>query len=298
MKKLLPIPVLLLALGFVLSCATPPQAYAPPPTIFEETPPPPSPPPPPPESVQDTGPVLSVSLAPDYFSPDGDGADDVLTVTLGAESKLILTKWKIEIHEPQPPFLLFSEWNGEGKPPASLQWDGRSNKGELVQSASDYPFTFSVTDYNGRTSVYEGVIGVDVLVIRDGDNLRVQVPSIVFGSNSGGFDGLDPEVIAQNDYILRRIAQVLNKFSTYQVKVEGHANPLATTAAARQREETTELQPLSQLRAKSVLDYLVNLGVDEKRLSAIGMGGSRPVVPYEDRDNWWKNRRVEFILVK
>jgi outer membrane protein OmpA-like peptidoglycan-associated protein len=38
--------------------------------------------------------------------------------------------------------------------------------------------------------------------------------------------------------------------------------------------------------------------VNRNRLSAIGMGGKRPVVRYEDHDNWWKNRRVEFILIK
>jgi hypothetical protein len=242
--------------------------------------------------------VLSVRLAPEYFSPDGDGVDDVLTVSLSAVDESAITRWKIEIHEPQPPYLLFSEWGGNGNPPANLKWDGRSNKGELVQSASDYPYTFTATDFEGNSSQIEGVIGVDVLVIRVGDTLRVQVPSIVFGSNSGGFEGLNPEVVAANDYILRRIGQVLNKFGTYKVTVEGHANPLATTVAAKEKEEKTELQPLSQLRAKAVLDYLVRLGVKQDRLSAVGMGGTRPVVPFADKDNWWKNRRVEFILVK
>jgi outer membrane protein OmpA-like peptidoglycan-associated protein len=222
----------------------------------------------------------------------------VLEVSISIKDESPIGNWHIEIREPQPPYLLFSEWSGEGEPPAKFSWDGRSASGELVQSASDYPFTLTVADSLGNTSVYEGEIGVDVLVIREGDILRVQVPSIVFGSNSGGFDGLDAEVIATNDYILRRIAQVLNKFSTYQVKVEGHANPLATTAAARQREQDTELQPLSELRAKTVVDYLVDLGVSRSRLSAFGIGGARPVIPYADRDNWWKNRRVEFILVR
>jgi len=28
------------------------------------------------------------------------------------------------------------------------------------------------------------------------------------------------------------------------------------------------------------------------------MGGTKPVVERADRENWWKNRRVEFILIK
>jgi outer membrane protein OmpA-like peptidoglycan-associated protein len=139
---------------------------------------------------------------------------------------------------------------------------------------------------------------VDVLVIREGELLRVQVPSIVFGPNSGGFDSLSEDVIANNDYILTRIARVLNKFDTYKVKVEGHANFTATSESGRKREQDRELQPLSEKRAQFVVDYLSKLGVDRDRLSAFGIGGIRPVVKYEDRDNWWKNRRVEFILVK
>ena len=33
-------------------------------------------------------------------------------------------------------------------------------------------------------------------------------------------------------------------------------------------------------------------------LSTVGMGGRKPVVSRADKPNWWKNRRVEFILDK
>ncbi|GHV96345.1 hypothetical protein AGMMS50293_26650 [Spirochaetia bacterium] len=223
--------------------------------------------------------------------------DDELVVTITVKADAPIKDWHIEIREPSSN-LLFSEWRGDGDPPAQVVWNGKSASGELVQSASDYPFSLTVTDTNGNYSVFEGFIQVDVLVIREGDVLRVQVPSIVFGSNSGNMENLPSDIAANNDWILQRIAQVLNKFNTYQVKVEGHANPTATTPAARQREQDTELQPLSELRAKSVVEYLVKLGVARNRLTAYGIGGARPLVKYEDRNNWWKNRRVEFILVK
>jgi outer membrane protein OmpA-like peptidoglycan-associated protein len=89
----------------------------------------------------------------------------------------------------------------------------------------------------------------------------------------------------------------LNKFRDYKVMVEGHANPTQPAGAARDREET-ELKRISEARAKAVVDLLVRYGVARNRLSSTGVGGSSPVVPYEDRDNWWKNRRVEFILIK
>jgi outer membrane protein OmpA-like peptidoglycan-associated protein len=120
------------------------------------------------------------------------------------------------------------------------------------------------------------------------------VPSIVFRANAADFNGLDPAVVDNNIRIIRRIAEILNKFRDYRVQVEGHANPVARTEA----EERTELQPLSESRARAVVNMLGEYGVARTRLSSTGMGGSRPVIKWEDRDNWWKNRRVEFILIK
>jgi len=42
----------------------------------------------------------------------------------------------------------------------------------------------------------------------------------------------------------------------------------------------------------------VGLGVQQERLSSVGVGSARTLVDFADRDNWWKNRRVEFILEK
>ena len=278
----------------IVSCKSPPPPVEEPPQVEE---PPPPPPPPPPPSDPD-GPELNVSLSPQFFSPDGDGDADELFVTIDCKGGSPIKTWKIEIREPRPPYLIFSEWEGEGAPPETIVWNGYSSSNELVQSASDYPFTIVVEDELGKIASYEGKIEVDVLVIREGDILRVMVPSIVFGSNVGGFTGLSEEVLATNDYILKRIAEVLQKFDTYNVTIEGHANFTATTEAARRREQDRELKPLSEQRAKFVLDYLVDLGVERDRLTSIGIGGDRPVVSFEDRDNWWKNRRVEFILDK
>jgi outer membrane protein OmpA-like peptidoglycan-associated protein len=241
---------------------------------------------------------LKVTLSAEYFSPDNDGSADRLTIKLEAKDDSPLESRYFEVREPQPPHMLFYRWEGTGDPPAEIVWDGKGRSGDLVQSATDYPYTFSATDARGNTSVLRQEIPVDVLVIREGDTLRVQVPTIVFASNSGGFDGLDEVTRANNEFILLRIAQVLQKFSTYKVKVEGHANPLGRTEREREQEQTQELQPLSEARAQTIVDYLVDHGIDKNRLTAYGIGGARPIVSYEDRDDWWKNRRVEFILVK
>ena len=245
-----------------------------------------------------SAPVLGVSLSSRYFSPDGDGVDDILTISLSCRSEVTVSNWSFEIIEPEAPFVSFFQWNGNGNPPTTLTWDGKNRTGEVVQSASQYPFTFTVTNAQGTKGEYKGFIQVDILVIKDGDLLRVQVPSIYFPPNIGNFNGLDPNLAVDNQYILGRIAATLNIFRDYKVRIEGHANITTSTPEARRREQDLELQPLSEIRAKTVTDYLVNLGVDRNRLSFFGIGGGRPVVPYENHAGWWKNRRVEFILVK
>jgi len=244
--------------------------------------------------VDATAPVPSVDTNPRYFSPDNDGVEDELTFTLSAKDVSAIDTWSLEIREPQAPFNTFYRIEGRGAPAERVVWDGRSNKGELVQAATDYPLLFTATDAWGNTRKLEGIVGVDVLVIREGDILKIKVPSIIFRENEADFLGLAQDTVDNNIRVLKRIAQILNKFRDYKVKVEGHANPVTRTA----KEEKEELQPLSERRAKAVLAKLVEFGVDAPRLSAVGRGGTQPVVKWEERADWWKNRRVEFILVK
>jgi outer membrane protein OmpA-like peptidoglycan-associated protein len=291
--------LILLTVLPLVSCSSVSQSTVQPPPV---TAPPEPEPIPEPEPVPDTtGPELQVRFSSQYFSPDNDGTDDELTAYLSATDESGIGHWSFEIREPEAPNLLFSKWEGDGDPPAQFTWDGYSTDDhELVQSATEYLYTFTVSDTLGNVSTKKGVIQVDVLVIREGNQYRVQVPSIVFAPNSGGFEGLAADVIASNDWILKRIALVLNKFGTYQVKIEGHANITVgpTASAAARTRELRELQALSELRARTVVEYLANLGVDRRRMSYVGIGGSRPIVKFEDRDNWWKNRRVEFLLVR
>ncbi len=69
-------------------------------------------------------------------------------------------------------------------------------------------------------------------------------------------------------------------------------------AAKAEKEEVEELIPLSEARALTVQDSLIKLGIDASRLNILGIGGKEPIVPMSDKENIWKNRRVEFILLK
>jgi outer membrane protein OmpA-like peptidoglycan-associated protein/flagellar hook assembly protein FlgD len=257
-------------------------------------------------------PKAQVSLTPDVFSPDNDGYNDDLTIGLDVSGASEIAEWRFEIREQavvegakagaKPAERLFKSWGGTGAPAKSFIWDGRSDKGELVESATDYPFVFTARDVLGNSARVEGAISVDVLVIRDGDRLKIKVPSIVFRPNGFDFNGLDDSTLANNMKVIKRIAQILNKFREYAILIEGHANSEGKiggySATATATEETRELLPLSTGRAELVKKLLADNGVDPRRLSTKGMGSSEPVIDFKDSQNRWKNRRVEFILIK
>ena len=239
-------------------------------------------------------PDAEIDLYPTPFSPDNDGIDDELNIELNLSDASGISDWRFEIRDRNN--RIFHVIEGSGQPSRVLTWDGRSSiTGDLVISAENYPYVFTVSDVLGNTAEYEGVIPVDILVIRDGDRLKVQIPSITFMPNSPELE-LDPvtEVGQKNLAIVERLVEIFTRYNTYSIQVEGHAVNITGTA----REENEELQPLSLARAQAVMNQLVQSGLSQNRVSAVGRGGMEPIVPHTDEDERWKNRRVEFILIR
>jgi len=121
--------------------------------------------------------------------------------------------------------------------------------------------------------------------------------SVVFPANSTEFEGLSKEVLASNERTLKYVSDILKRVKYSNIIIEGHANPTQPAGAARNREEN-ELKLLSRLRALTVVDELRQFGVNLDRRNVQGLGSDRLVAPYNDQQNNWKNRRVEFILVQ
>jgi outer membrane protein OmpA-like peptidoglycan-associated protein len=242
-------------------------------------------------------PETNLSISPKPFSPDNDGIDDELTIRIGVKDASRIESWNLKIFDPQKS--IFTEFAGTGIPTERIIWDGKGRFGELVYSAEDYPVLLTVQDVLGNVAVVRDTIPVDVLVLRDGDKLKIQIANINFAPNSSEFETSDPAIVERNTYVLKRLAVILNKYKSYRVTIEGHAviTRFADPKAA-EKEQNEELLPLSKARAETVRDELVRLGVSKDRLSVTGVGGAKPLVPHSDLQNRWKNRRVEFILEK
>jgi outer membrane protein OmpA-like peptidoglycan-associated protein len=135
-------------------------------------------------------------------------------------------------------------------------------------------------------------------VISDGDAVAAAFQDIIFRDNGADFTDLDGAIVALNNEILDRISEFLKQNPEYKLRIEGYANPVQTTPRAKAVEEERFLLPISKERANTILELLAVRGVNRSRLTAVGLGGKKSVVDVTDKDNWQKNRRVEFVLLK
>ena len=90
--------------------------------------------------------------------------------------------------------------------------------------------------------------------------------------------------------ILDAVIEVLKANPQVQkLRIEGHTDSRGSDELNRQ---------LSQDRADSVRQYLVERGIAERRLDAIGYGEAQPIASNETSEGRALNRRVEFTIVE
>ncbi|RNC92365.1 MAG: OmpA family protein [Allomuricauda sp.] len=85
------------------------------------------------------------------------------------------------------------------------------------------------------------------------------------------------------------IIRILNEYPTAKFTVEGHTDSVGRASTN---------QALSEKRANSVRDFLVNEGIGADRLTAIGYGEDKPIATNNTRAGRTQNRRVEINLIK
>ncbi|MCO4090811.1 MAG: OmpA family protein [Sphingorhabdus sp.] len=124
--------------------------------------------------------------------------------------------------------------------------------------------------------------GTGVNVIRDGDNLVLDMPSeITFGVDSSNIDPGFRNTLDQ-------VSLTLKQYEKTYVDVMGHTDSTGSDAYN---------QALSERRASAVADYLSSRGVQSARLATRGYGESQPKASNLDAAGRSANRRVEIRLV-
>jgi len=118
-------------------------------------------------------------------------------------------------------------------------------------------------------------------VRREGELLAITLKGDV------SFD-LDSDVVRPGLYNeMDRIAQIMIKYPQTSILVEGHTDSTGSE---------TYNQQLSERRAGSVKNLLVQRGVQEFRVNILGYGESRPVATNATPEGRQMNRRVEIRI--
>lgn len=85
---------------------------------------------------------------------------------------------------------------------------------------------------------------------------------------------------------INEILYVMNQSPELRFSVEGHTDSDGDDATN---------QTLSEARAKTVMEKLIELGIDQSRLASKGFGESKPVANNSTVEGKAQNRRVEFV---
>ncbi len=240
--------------------------------------------------------VVELETAEEDFTPDGDGINDEIVFNLdtGDIAPEDVNSWRFAIFDPAGN--TFKTFEGTGKMPGVLKWDGSGdNADDVILSLTTYTAVLNALLENGEVFRSESEIETGLLVERQPDGtLRIRVNSIFFDPNNASFEKITQAQREVNEDTFDILSKHLNKFTTYEIIVEGHANNVSGT----EEEDINELIPLSTERAEKIVTELSNRGVARNRMTAVGKGGSQPLASRENRTQWWKNRRVEFVLVE
>ena len=128
----------------------------------------------------------------------------------------------------------------------------------------------------------EQTAGTGVDVIRDGDNLVLDLPSsITFAVDSSNIDGRFQNTLDQ-------VATTLNEYPNTYIDVLGHTD---STGSDQYN------QGLSERRASAVASYLSSRGgVNPARMATLGYGESQPKASNATEEGRAANRRVEIRI--
>ncbi len=113
------------------------------------------------------------------------------------------------------------------------------------------------------------------------------VQKIALAAKGINFETNKDVIVAASFKNLDDLAKLLNTEPTASVEIQGHTDNVGDAAANKE---------LSKKRAEAVKRYLINAGVAEARMSAIGYGSEMPIADNSTPKGKEKNRRVDFRL--
>ena len=125
-------------------------------------------------------------------------------------------------------------------------------------------------------------VAADDISGRDIESINKNSPfqPVFFALDSSDIDSAGQQTLNTN-------AEILKKYGTWVITIEGHADERGTAEYNL---------ALGERRAMSARTYLVSLGISGDRLRTVSYGKEFPFDPGHSEAAWEKNRRAQFVL--
>ena len=133
---------------------------------------------------------------------------------------------------------------------------------------------------NNNTEIESGEIEKNIQLSEATEGARIVLRNIYFDTGSANLRD-------ESQQELDRLYDIMEK-SGLVIEIGGHTDNVG-------REETNE--SLSQARAESVMNYVINRGIDAERIQAKGYGESEPIATNDTEEGRQENRRVEIKVL-
>ncbi len=121
----------------------------------------------------------------------------------------------------------------------------------------------------------------DILLKKLKVGIKIVLNNIFFDFNKAT---LRTESVAELD----RLTRLMNDTPSLQIEISGHTDNVGSASYN---------QKLSESRAKAVVDYLLDKGVESSRLEYKGYGFEQPVASNKTEEGRQENRRTEFKIL-
>ena len=109
-------------------------------------------------------------------------------------------------------------------------------------------------------------------------------------SNVSVFFGTDDDVLsAEAKEKLATVGQLLGKYGSLRVRIEGNCDERGTSAYNL---------ALGQRRANAAAKYLVQMGARDEQLAALSNGNEKPKAEGHGEEAWAQNRRDDVVAVQ
>ncbi|MBI9101691.1 MAG: gliding motility-associated C-terminal domain-containing protein [Spirochaetales bacterium] len=241
-----------------------------------------------------TPPEIQFMVTADPFIKTDEGVEGNVFMSVQVRNESPISDWNLDILDDNGNIL--RAYSGVGDPSGDVAWNSRRDSaGLLDESMASYTIRLSVTDAGGNSSLIREDLPLDILVVRRDGKLYLMVPNIIFGAYKHTLDSAGPSREIQNYESIGRVVEIYDRYPDFNLELEAHALNIYLDGPREDAEEAI-LLPLTEKRAASVKDALIDLGMDELHIRSHAYGGQYPIADVTDRTVWWKNRRVEFIM--